>query len=129
MGDKTKRDDEVTRRGPVKEVVKWFDRNTTLGGWTPAFHSDNNLSRAMWTVLLILGLALTAYSICMAFLRFFQYNIVTSTDIVYMKSGIDLPAVTICNSNRVHCRNLYNVIRDNEMVVPSIGPCPNQFFG
>ena len=63
MGDKTKRDDEVTRRGPVNEVVKWFDRNTTLGGWTPAFHSDNKWSRFFWTVLLLIGVSLTLTSI------------------------------------------------------------------
>ena len=48
---------------PVVKVFKWFDQNTTLGGWTPAFHSDNKLSRFFWTVLFLFGISLTLTSI------------------------------------------------------------------
>ena len=103
------------RQKSLKEVFKWFDENTTLGGWAPAFHSDNKLSRAFWTILLLIGASLTLWSIWQAFHRYFKYNTVTAIEQDF-RDYITLPAVTICNSNRIHCRNLYNVIYRNEQV-------------
>ena len=50
--------------------------------------------------------------------KYLQYNIVITSEEKYHLNGITLPAVTICNSNRVHCRNLYNEASkaENEVV-------------
>ena len=102
----------------TKEVLQWFDQNNTLGGWTPSFHSDNKISRIFWTILFLIGVALTLWSIRAAFERYFDYNTITSVELVSVDSniGVPLPAFAICNSNRVHCKNLFNVIYKIEKV-------------
>ena len=102
----------------TKEVLQWFDQNNTLGGWTPSFHSDNKISRIFWTILFLKGVALTLWSIRAAFERYFEYHTITSIDLMSVDSniGIPLPAFAICNSNRVHCKNLFNVINNIEKV-------------
>ena len=83
----------------TKEVLQWFDQNNTLGGWTPSFHSDNKISRIFWTILFLIGVALTIWSIRAAFERYFEYNTITSVELVSVDSniGIPLPAFAICN--------------------------------
>ena len=100
----------------LKNVFLWYDCNNTVGGWTPTFHSDNIISRLCWGCLLILGNILTYQSIVKSFERYFEYNIVTTVESQFQKNGLVLPAIAICNSNRVHCRNLYNVINDTKQV-------------
>ena len=100
----------------MKAVLKWFDKNNTLGGWDPAFHSDNKVSRFCWLILFLSGSGLTIMAICQTVQQYFMFQTKIIIEQFYQENGLTLPAVTICNSNRVHCRNLYQEASKAELV-------------
>ena len=98
--------------GPVA-VARWFDKTNTIGGWEPAFHSDNLISKFFWLSLFVAGCYFTILGVKTSIDQYFEYNTLTKLDFDYPQpSKLTLPAVALCHSNRVHCSNLYHVIND-----------------
>ena len=96
-------------------VLKWFDTNNTLGGWTPALHGDSGWSRKLWTGLFLAGTVCTIYGLYLCIESYLQFG--TRTTISYsFPDELRLPSITICNENRIHCRNLYDHIKSKEGV-------------
>ena len=100
----------------MKAVLKWFDKTNTLGGWEPAFHSDNRVSRFCWLILFLSGSGFTLMAIQQTVQQYFMFQTKIMIEQFYQENGLVLPAVTICNSNRVHCGNLYQEARKAELV-------------
>ena len=100
----------------MKAVLKWFDKTNTLGGWDPAFHSDNKVSRFCWLILFLSGSGFTLMAIQQTVQQYFMFQTKIMIEQFYQENGLVLPAVTICNSNRVHCGNLYQEARKAELV-------------
>ena len=48
--------------------------------------------------------------------QYFMFQTKIIIEQFYQENGLVLPAVTICNSNRVHCGNLYQEARKAELV-------------
>ena len=91
-------------------VCKWFDTHTTLGGWEPAFHRENKLFRCLWFLIFLLCVYGTVWGLYNTITyQFLAFNTIISVFYDY-PFQLELPAVTICNSNRVHCTNLHKHI-------------------
>ena len=105
-------------KGKLIEVLQWYDRSCNVAGWSRAFHSDNKLSKFIWTCLFMQGICLTILSVNKAIQRYYSYSTITTMENDFQQS-IALPAIVICNSNRVHCGNLYNVINSTVQVKQS----------
>ena len=98
-------------KGHPLQVIRWFDRTNTLGGWTPSFHSDNCLSKVFWFILFIMGTYLTLEGVNDSIVQYYERNTLTKIENSYFTPArLNLPAVAICHSNRVHCGNLHKLI-------------------
>ena len=91
-------------------VVKWFLRTNTMGGLTSSYHADNSKSSIYWFVLFMIGFVLTLMGISSTIIEYYNYNSLTKISYEYPRE-LTLPAVAICNSNRIHCYNLYDYIK------------------
>ena len=98
-----------------KNTWKWFFQNNSIGGLDHVTNADNIVSRVFWLILFLAGAGLTTYSTYNTIMNFFKYNTLTS---VTMENHplLQFPAVTICNSNRIHCGNLYALITNTTAV-------------
>ena len=85
---------------------RFADRLKELFDSTPA--ADNSrVSKCFWTALLLLGIALSVYGAHNCFEV--MYNTQTALKIV-TKEARHFPAVSVCNANRVHCKNFYKLV-------------------
>jgi hypothetical protein len=91
-------------------VKDWFVGFTTLGGLVQIFASTDRWSKAMWVVLFVSGFIGTLVGLQQTFGNYFEFNVVTSVTIAHSYT-LPFPSVTICNANRVHCGQLYKLIR------------------
>ena len=98
-------EDNMSRIG-----LEWFVKFTSIGGFAQARDSDNKLSRLAWTLLFLVGLALTVWGIVVLVISFCEYKSITNMDLGHNRSGMMFPAVAVCNQNRIHCGHLYNKI-------------------
>ena len=90
-------------------VVRWFYHNNSIGALSTACQTQPTLSRLFWLLLFLMGAGLTFYGISETTKNYNNNRYTTSTAYQY-KSKMMLPAMTICNNNRIHCTNLYQVI-------------------
>ena len=97
----------------IKDVFQWFWEFTSFGGFTQSRESDNLISKWAWFILALLGYGITLYQCYQTILTFFdgEFNtkITFITGTAY-ETDIKFPAITVCNSNRVHCGHLYESI-------------------
>ena len=91
-------------------VLLWFLRNNSIGGLSSSYTADNRKSRLFWVILFLSGCGLTLYGVHQTLTDYLQFNCLTKISYEYPKT-LRMPAVTVCNSNRIHCLNLYNLIR------------------
>ena len=98
------------KRG-VAIVVRWFLGFTSLEGVSQLQNSDNKASKCAWFLLAVTGWALTCITVSMAIAAYLAFETVTTIG-VDSQTNLEFPTVTLCNPNRVHCRHLYNFIRN-----------------
>ena len=93
------------------DVLRWGYQFTSVAGITQFRSTDCKTSKCFWFVITIAAALATSFTVFKAFCSYYKYDTVTTVSI---KSEIttEFPSVTICNQNRVHCRNLYNLIRN-----------------
>ena len=109
----------TVRNKTTKDVFAWYWNFTSLAGFTQCRDTDTLISKAFWFILAITGWALTSYSTLMTIKSFLEYETVTKTNLTtgtVFKTKLHFPSVTICNSNRVHCGHLYDLILKCEQV-------------
>ena len=99
-----------TVRARSRGVLDWFVKFTSIGGFTQARDSDNNISKLVWSVLFLVGLTLTILGIVNMVIYFLEYNITTNIELGHNTSGMVFPSVAVCNQNRIHCGHLYDKI-------------------
>ena len=92
----------------IKDLDWWY-HFTTLSGVTQTRGTDCKLSKASWFVFAILGFGLTCYLVTNCVEGYYAYLTETTIEIG-SPLEVEFPAVTICNENRVHCGNLYDLI-------------------
>ena len=97
----------------VIDVSGWFWNFTSFGGFTQSRESDNLISKWVWFTLALFGYGITLLTCYKTVSTFFNWE--TNTKITFVtglpfETKIKFPAVTVCNSNRVHCGHLYDEI-------------------
>ena len=93
------------------EPFHWFKNFTTLGGLGQIIGSTEKHWKAFWTILTLAFLAITGYSAIKIVIEYCTYNVVTNFTVDH-QDRLDIPSVTICNVNRVHCGNLMRKLDD-----------------
>ena len=107
------------KKRTVKNVLSWYWNFMQLPGFTQCRDTDTLISKAFWCCLAITGWTLTAISTYTTIDSFLQRETITKTDFVtgtVFQTKRVFPSVTICNSNRVHCGHLYDLILECEKV-------------
>ena len=94
----------------IIHVFKRFYEFTSIGGITQIRDSHSKSSKCTWLILTIFAMLLTIVLVNRSIETYLNYETVTK---IRMRSDLklDFPSVTICNQNRIHCRNLYNLIQ------------------
>ena len=103
----------------TKDVFRWYWSFTSLAGFTQCRDTDTSISKGFWFILAIIGWSLTAYSTYSTIKSFLEYETMTKTTFQTgssLKTKLKFPSVTVCNSNRVHCGHLYDLIYQCEEV-------------
>ena len=93
----------------IAKILDWGYHFTSLSGVTQVRDTDCKVSKASWFLFAILGVGLTCYLVTNCFQSFLAYETDTTNDI-RNPLEVEFPSVTICNQNRVHCGNLYQLI-------------------
>ena len=96
-------------KSKISKILDWWYHFTSLSGVTQVRDTDSKLSKASWLLFAILGFGLTWYLVTKCIEGYFDYLTETTIDIS-KPLEVEFPAVTICNENRVHCGNLYDLI-------------------
>ena len=104
----------------MREVFIWFWNFTSFPGLAQCRDSDNIISKVYWIILTLSGYALTMYTFSMTIQSFFNYN--TNTRILFgtgvaFRDRLNFPSVTVCNTNRIHCGHLYDLIQECTKVI------------
>ena len=101
-----------------REVGKWFKDFSSLAGISQYRISDNKISKICWILLYWFGLIFTLLLVEQSFRRYLSHPYVTKVE---RKNNFSspFPSVTICNPNRVHCKHLYNLLKECHQVCSS----------
>ena len=99
----------------ISGVFSWFSKFTSIPGFSQARGSDNKYSRCVWAVLFVVGVILTIYGVKSSISNYLEYRSITTVT-TEPQSILEFPSVTICNLNKVHCGNLYDMIARCEKV-------------
>ena len=97
----------------VKGVLSWFFNFTSMAGLTQVRDTDNSISKFVWSILAAVGYCMTIYGVVGSFKDFMLHDFSTKISFesgVAFQKQLEFPSVTVCNSNRVHCGHLYNLI-------------------
>ena len=92
-----------------RETWSWFKSFTTISGLGQTFASTEKHWKGLWGILTLSLIILTGYSVIQTLAEYFAFEVTTSFSIDHTH-GLDIPSVTICNINRVHCGNLLDQI-------------------
>ena len=83
-----------------------FGAETSISGINNSAKGKSKVRSTIWLLLFSLLAYLTVVGIYDIVVEYFQYPVITNTDLTY-KPEVDFPAVTICNLNRVNCHNAF----------------------
>ena len=93
----------------LKDVHSWYMGFTSIGGLSQYASNDLTVSKVFWLILFLVGMALTLMNFIQVLIDI-ALNKVTTTTTLEQQASLPFPGVTICNQNRVHCGNLYDMI-------------------
>ena len=102
----------------ITKILECWYHFTSLTGITQIRDTESKLSKASWLIFAIAGFGLSCYLVTTCIEGFSAYQTETTIDIS-SPLEVEFPAVTICNENRVHCGNLYNLIVNCTKVITS----------
>ena len=92
-----------------KETWAWFKSFSTISGLGQTFASTEKHWKVLWGILTLNLMILTGYSVIQTLTEYFAFDVTTSFALDHTHV-LDIPSVTICNINRVHCGNLLHQI-------------------
>ena len=93
----------------IKGVLTWAVKFTQTGGLVQARDDDIWVFKVVWFLLFAAGISYSTFSIVQLLREYQKYDVYTSS-VIEHNNALDFPAVTICNSNRIHCGNFYDLI-------------------
>lgn len=91
----------------VKNTLTNFTINTNIEGINNAGRSREKIRIFAWAVIFLVLVCLTCNDIRQLVGEYYEYPVDVSTTLEH-KNAIDFPSVTICNKNRVSCKQLKN---------------------
>ena len=94
----------------LKQIFGWFNEFCSWSGISQYRISDNKISKAFWLVLYWLGLCLTLLLVKSSINRLLSHPFTTKVGRTN-NFAAQFPSVTICNPNRIHCKNLLGLIQ------------------
>ena len=95
----------------ILNALQWSYEFTSISGITQVRDTKGKVSKFVWFLLALIGCGLTFLAVFKCVQSYLNHDTVTNVEI-RSASSIEFPSVTICNQNRVHCRHLYNLIRN-----------------
>ena len=72
---------------------------------------DKTISKILWRLIYFVGIVFTVLLVIASFQRYLSHPYVTKVERKNEFSSA-FPSVTICNPNRVHCKHLYNRLKE-----------------
>lgn len=99
----------------LQHVGRWYYNFTQVGGLSQARSEDSKIFKFIWLLGYGVGIGVTFWLLHGLLVDFLEFNVQTKMD---MKQAIHftMPSITLCNSNRVHCGNLHQLIQKCEKV-------------
>ena len=105
----------IKMQNRLVNVWSWYFNFTQVGGLSQARSEDNKFFKILWFLGYAFGILLTIGTVLFLFRDYERYEIRTRIGI-QSQPLLNLPSVTICNSNKVHCGNLYKLVDGCETV-------------
>jgi hypothetical protein len=97
----------------AKEVHQWYLGFTSIGGLSQFSSNDLTISKIFWFILFVIGAVLTVIGFVTVVIDILAYQVTISVTLE-QRASLPFPGVTLCNQNRVHCGNLYDMVQDCE---------------
>ena len=89
----------------VQATWKWFTEFTTIGGIGQVIVSKEKAWKLFWSIITTTFMTLTIYQVIKVVKEYLEYDVTTKLS-VEPEDVMQMPSVTICNNNRIHCGNL-----------------------
>ena len=102
----------------LKSTSDWYIGFNSLGGLTQWRDSDNWASKAFWGTLFCVGVTFTLLGVWATVAKFLAHDTVIAIEADFSWQ-LPFPAITVCNSNVIHCSHFYDLISECE----AGGPC------
>ena len=113
----------MSRLERLREELRFSVNFTQVGGFVQARDDNAFIFKLMWFAVFLAGFVYTGFSIIALYQDYTDYNVITTVKNEY-QDKLEFPSVVICNSNRVHCGNLHEMIEKCHRVSRSSHPRP-----
>ncbi|ROT64632.1 hypothetical protein C7M84_017435 [Penaeus vannamei] len=97
---------KVTYGRVVRDTWSTFWSGTSLAGVGNAGNARHLLPRVIWCILTVVAIYFTTKDTIAVIETYFEYPYTTQVSLE-QKGGVEFPAVTVCNQNRVSCQKLH----------------------
>ena len=95
------------------KTFQWFLDFTTISGIGQTVASKEKSWKFFWCVLTCFCFTVTFYQVVNVVNGYLEFDVATKL-LIEDEDTMELPSVTICNNNRVHCGNIYKKILEYE---------------
>ncbi|CAF0748556.1 unnamed protein product [Brachionus calyciflorus] len=89
---------KTKKRKAILEIITQWALSTTAHGFGNIARAESIILKIIWSVFLITSIAYCTYQIVLFIIQFAQFNVITSSKIVY-EEPTNFPSVVICNLN------------------------------
>ena len=89
----------------VQTTWKWFTEFTTISGIGQVVVSKEKAWKLFWCLATTTFMIITIYQVIKVVKEYLEYDVTTKLS-VEPEDVMQMPSVTICNNNRIHCGNL-----------------------
>ncbi|XP_022102346.1 degenerin deg-1-like [Acanthaster planci] len=124
---------ESPRKTVCATVKKFALEQTTAHGFPNIFRATTLFGRLLWTVLFLAGVVATFYQGTVLVLKFRRYPVNVEVKIV-TKALLELPSVTVCNTNKLRTSAIEKskhrrmLVVDQTTSLPYYEPCLDDDF-
>ena len=99
--------DSTDKRKSFRRIGERFAEKTSMQGIPYIYHEKGILAKVIWTVLLLGAIGGMVYHLKFLIENYLEFR--KSTKLELGRDNLQFPAVTICNTNIIKQRNLYDM--------------------
>ena len=99
--------DSADKRKSIRRIGERFAEKTSMQGIPYIYHEKGILAKVIWTVLLLCAIGGMVYHLKFLIENYMKFG--KSTKLELGRDNLQFPAVTICNTNIIKQRNLYDL--------------------